>query len=149
VRAMAMIYVAIADAEIACFESKYFYQTWRPHSAITLAIAAGNAETASDPKWTPVLPTPPHPEYPAAHSCVAGALGEVLKAVYDTSRIAFSFDSGVTKTTHTYASPQDLADEIAIARIAGGMHFRTATVIGYQLGARVGHWVVEKHFRPR
>jgi hypothetical protein len=71
-RLMAMLWVAQADVTTACFEAKYHYQAWRPTSAITLADTDGNANTPSDPTWTPVVPTPNHPEYPAAHGCAGG-----------------------------------------------------------------------------
>ena len=68
-RGMAMLWVAQADARITCFESKYFYDFWRPTSAIRFADTDGNAATTMDAAWTPVVPTPNHPEYPSAHMC--------------------------------------------------------------------------------
>ena len=67
-RLMAMVYVAHADATIGCFDSKYTYEFWRPTSAITLAATASYAAIIADAGWTPVVPTPNHPEYPAAHT---------------------------------------------------------------------------------
>ena len=148
-RTMAMIYVALADSEIACLESKYHYLAWRPISAIALADTDGNPATDADPSWKPVLPTPPHPEYPAAHSCVSSALQGALQALYGTDRVRFGFDSKVTNTRHEYASAQDFVDETTIARIAGGMHFRCATEAGVRLGANVAKWVSENYFKPR
>ena len=86
-RLMALVWVAQADAGNACFESKYFYQRWRPLSAIPLADTDGNAATDADTTWTPVVPTPNHPEYPAAHSCVSGAMAEILNGYFGTSAI--------------------------------------------------------------
>ena len=60
--------------QIACFESKYTYNARRPATAIQLADSATNPATAAEADWGPVVPTPPHPEYPAAHSCGAGAV---------------------------------------------------------------------------
>ena len=148
-RLMALLFTAQADAEIACFESKYFYQAWRPLSAIPLGDTDGNAATTADPDWAPVLPTPNHPEYPAAHSCVAGAVTQALKAFYRTDQISFSFDSIVTATRHGYTSTQALVDEVQLARIAGGMHFRAATIAGDTLGVNVGQWVVSRYFQRR
>ena len=148
-RLMAMVYTTQADAEIACFESKYFYQAWRPFSAIALADTDGNAATAADPAWTPVVATPNHPEYPAAHSCVSSAIGEALKAYYRTGEVSFKFDSTVTSTTHNYTTTQALIDDAQIARIVGGMHFRFSTVAGITLGTNVGQWVAANQFQPR
>ena len=148
-RLMAMVFTAEADSEIACFESKYFYQAWRPFSAITLADTDGNAATDVDAAWAPVVTTPNHPEYPAAHSCVSGAVSEALKAYYRTGDISFKFDSTITSTTHSYATTQALIDDAQIGRIAGGMHFRFSTVAGATLGANVGKWVAANYFQPR
>jgi hypothetical protein len=148
-RLMAFIYVVHADAIGSCFEAKYHYEAWRPASAITLADTDGNEATVSDAAWTPVLPTPNHPEYPAAHSCTSGGLGETLLQVFGTHNITYTFDSTVTGTTRTYASTEALNDESQIARIYGGMHFNHSTAAGVQLGVQVAQWVAAHHFGRR
>ncbi len=148
-RVLAMLFTAEADAEIACFESKYFYQAWRPLSAIPLGDTDGNAATNPDTSWTPVLPTPPHPEYPAAHACVSSAVVTALNAYYRTDQITFSFDSKVTGTSQTFTTTQALIDNVFTGRIAGGMHFRSSLQAGQALGASVGQWVVQKNFQAR
>ena len=147
-RLMAMIWVAQADAGNACFESKYFYQSWRPASAIVLD-GDGNAATVADPAWAPVVPTPNHPEYPAAHSCVSAAMGEVLRSYYGTADVTFDMTSMVTGSSHHFTTTTALVDEVQIARIAGGMHFRSATVDGAALGKSVGAWVAANAFKRR
>lgn len=148
-RLMAMVWVTQADALDTCFESKYFYQAWRPTSAITLADTDGNDATTADPAWTPVVPTPNHPEYPAAHSCGHAAAAETLRAYYGTPNITFDLNSTVTGTTRHYTTTAALVDEFAVARIAGGMHFRTSTNDGAALGKNVANWVATHHFQPR
>lgn len=148
-RLMAMLWVAHADASNACFESKYYYNAWRPNSAIALADTDDNPTTNADVAWAPVVATPNHPEYPAAHSCAAGATAAVLRAFYRTNEVSFPFDSTVTGTTRSFASARALADELAVARIAGGMHFRYATVAGDALGEQVGNWVATQAFTAR
>jgi hypothetical protein len=95
---MALIYVSYVDAIGACFDAKYHYGSWRPASAIQMADADGNDATAPDAARAPVLPTPDHPEYPAAHSCTSGSLGEALRAFYGTPEVTFTWDSTVTRT---------------------------------------------------
>jgi hypothetical protein len=152
-RLMALLYVVQADASIACFESKYQYLFWRPTSAITLADTDGNADTTADPAWTPVVPTPNHPEYPAAHGCVFGGMGEALRSFYRTRQLKFSFDTTVAGIsaegmTHRYESIQDMTDD-SLARIWGGMHFRTSVEHGRTLGEKTAAWVASHHFGPR
>ena len=148
-RGMAMLWVAQADALNTCSESKYLYDFWRPTSAIRLADTDGNAATTMDAAWTPVVPTPNHPEYPSAHMCGNSASMAALKAHFGTSKISFSFGSTVTGTVRQYGTPDDMLNEIILARIHGGMHFRTANVQGGVLGTSVGEWVAKNHFQPR
>ncbi len=148
-RLMAQLWVTQADALIACFDSKYFYAFWRPTSAITLADTDGNAATTLDAAWTPVVPTPNHPEYPSAHMCVNGSGTRALKAFFGTNQITFSWSSTVTSTVHDYTTTDALLSEIILARIHGGMHFRTANLQGGVLGDNVANWVVANHFKPK
>ena len=148
-RLMAFIYVVHADAIGACFEAKYHYAAWRPVSAITLADTDGNGATPIDAAWTPVLPTPNHPEYPAAHSCTSGGLGETLLRYYGTHNVTYIWDSKTTGTTRTYTSTDALDQESQTARIAGGMHFRFSTEAGVELGKQVARWVAGHNFGRR
>jgi len=148
-RLTAMLWVAHADATSTCFESKYHYNAWRPLSAIPAADSNGNSAAVAEPQWRPVVPTPNHPEYPAAHSCVAAATAAVLRAFYGTDKVRFDFDSTVTGTTRTFSAASTMVDELALARIAGGMHFRFSTTAGAHLGDHVGQWVATRAFAPR
>ena len=148
-RLMAWLYVVHADVIVACFEAKYHHAAWRPQSAIPLADTDGNDATPADPAWAPALPTPNHPEYPAAHSCTAGGIGETLYRYHGTHRVSYAFDSTVTGTTRRYTTTEALGDESETARVAGGMHFRFSTVDGLVLGQQVARWVADHHFGMR
>ena len=148
-RLMAMLWVTQGDSNIACFESKYFHNYWRPQSAIPLADTDGNAATTADATWAPVVPTPNHPEYPAAHMCQNGAAAAVLKAFFGTSQVSFSFSSTATNTVRNYATPDEMVSEIELARIVGGMHFRNSGVQGGVLGSNVANWIIANHFKPK
>ena len=150
-RLMAMVWVAVNDAGNACFESKYFYERWRPTSAITAADTDGNSATDDVAAWIPVVPTPNHPEYPAAHSCNSSAVAEILTAYYGTPNITFDFVGAgpATGITRHYTSMPAMLQEIQMARIAGGMHFRTSTIEGEILGRNVAQWIVANRFKAR
>lgn len=148
-RLMALLWVTQADVTGACFESKYYYQRWRPVSAITLADTDGNAATDVDAAWAPFVPTPNHPEYPAAHSCVSGAMTEIFESYYGTPEITFDLVGAVSGVTRHYTNTATMLQEIQTARIAGGMHFRTSTVEGEALGRNVARWVMSHRFQPR
>lgn len=130
-RLMALLWVTQADVTSACFDAKYHYYRWRPMSAITL----------SDPAWKPRVPTPNHPEYPAAHGCTTTALAENLAHFFGTRQVAFAFDSTVTGTTHEWTTVDAMVLEGRDARIVGGMHFRSSQTAGEQLGTQVARRV--------
>ena len=149
-RLMASIWVAHADALIACFESKYHFDFWRPTSAIQLAASQQDPATVADINWQPIVPTPNFPEYPAAHSCGAAATAEAIRSFYRTKHVIFKFDSTVPATVvHRFNTTDELVSEIQAARIHGGMHFRTATVDGATMGEAVAKWVAAHHFQKR
>jgi len=146
-RVMAMLWVTMADATIACFETKYYYEFWRPVSAINLADTDGNLATVQDVTWTPSVPTPNHPEYPSAHLCVNGAAAIAMKYFFGTHLVNYSFGSTVTGAVRQYSGPDAFLAETTEARILGGMHFRNSNLVGRDLGTNVGEWVATNYFR--
>ena len=133
-RLMALLWVTQADATSACFESKYHYYRWRPLSVIAI----------TDPAWKPRVPTPNHPEYPAAHGCTTGAMAENLAQFFGTRKVTFAFDSTVTNTTHEWATVDAAVAEVREARIVGGMHLRSSNLAGEKLGADVARIVARR-----
>jgi hypothetical protein len=151
-RLMAMIWVAQADAVLACFETKYVHDFWRPTSAIQLAHTDGNPATTADAAWAPVVPTPNHPEYPAAHSCTAASVATALEKFFGTSKIDFILDStvaGLTNPVRQYRTTDDFVRDLKLARIYGGMHYRTSADDGAELGKRVAKIVTKDYFRKK
>ena len=148
-RLMAMLTVANADAGIGCFEAKYHYNFWRPQSAIPLADTDGNAATDADPAWTPAVPTPNHPEYPAGHGCGTTSIAEVLRQFFGTKKIVFDWDSLVTGKTRHYESTDELVREVIDARVHGGMHYRNSVEAGVHLGRKTSQWMLRGHFEPK
>lgn len=156
-RLFAMLWVAHADASTACFESKYHFDFWRPRTAIPRANEDGNAATSTDATWTSFLPTPNHPDYPAAHSCVGAATAEILRTFFRNKHLTFDMDSNAFLTVpgdgtvhvHRYSTTDELVTELSLARIYAGIHFRTATRDGAKLGRDVAKWVTQRFFRAR
>lgn len=146
-RILAMLWTVNSDAINGCFESKYHYNFWRPTSGIRLADTDGNAATTPDVAWTPVVPTPNHPEYPGAHGCSAGSAAEVLRSFYGTKKVVFQFDSLVTGTTLTLERTDELVKSNVDGRVFGGMHLRTSAEHGSELGKQVAKWLVKHHFQ--
>ena len=147
-RLFAMLYVAGADSLIAGWDSKYYFAFWRPITAIRAGDTDGNEATVGDPNWTPLAPTPGHPEYPAAHGCITAAWAETLRAFFGTKKVKITLTSTVTGTSRTFTSTDDLIKEIIDARVFGGMHYRSSVVQGAVLGRKVAHWVSSRYFQP-
>ena len=152
-RALAMSSLVLADTAIACFDAKYEHTFWRPVTAIRNAEIDGNPATSADPSWTPLLTTPNHPEYPAAHGCLTGSQAEVFAALLGTERIEVdipgSTGGGTALTTSRhYAKVNDLQREIVDARVWAGLHYRGSAVAGVVLGRQVAHWTLKRYFLP-
>jgi PAP2 superfamily len=152
-RSFAIVNMVDTDAGIACWDSKYHYLLWRPVTAIQHADIDGNAATTADATWTPLLVTPNHPEYPAAHGCVTGAESDVLTAILHTRNIQVDYPGSVggtstLATTRHYATANDLRREIVNARVWAGLHFRNSTIVGVQLGRAVARYALDHYFQP-
>ena len=88
-RLFGLLNMGLADGYVGSFETKYHYNYWRPVTAIQNADADGNRRTSGDPNWTPLVPTPPIPDYDSAHSVEGGVASQVLKRFFGTDHIGF------------------------------------------------------------
>jgi hypothetical protein len=145
---LALVNLGMSDAIIGCWDAKYTYSSWRPITAIQLGDTDGNDATAPDSAWTPLIVTPPFPEYPSAHSCASGAAARILSQAFGEET---SFDivshamPGVTRSYHTFSAA---LGEVQNARVVGGIHFRTACVDGTALGIAVANYVMAHALVP-
>jgi hypothetical protein len=134
VEALARMGVAMADAFIGCWSAKFQYDLVRPVSYIKKVI---------DPKWEPLLNTPPFPEYPSGHSTQSAAAASVLTALFGE---AYSFtDESPTPDgvpTRSFASFWAAADEAAISRLYGGIHFMPAIKNGQDQGRCIAAYAI-------
>jgi len=147
-RLFAMLYAAGADAFIGCMNAKYHFSFWRPVTAIRNGAIDGNQATIADLNWTPLGTTPNHPEYPAAHGCVTGAVANTLKAFFGNPHLTFIVNSTITGTTHAFTSTNDLEEEVEWARVYAGFHYHHSLVQGFVLGHKVADQVSTRYFRP-
>jgi hypothetical protein len=141
-RLLAVLNVAMADAVISCWEAKYYYNFWRPITAIRLADTDGNPDTTADAGWTPLLTTPNHPDYPSGHATVSPAAGTVLKAYFGDDSMFPLTSENTPGVTRNFSSITQAVNEAFDARIYGGIHFRSACRDGQAMGNHVGALVV-------
>ena len=112
----------------------------------------GNAATVEQIGWRPLLTTPNHPEYPAAHGCFSGAVVETLRTYFGTDSLDFAMTSaanGLIQPVRRYHTFSGALTDILNARIYGGMHFRNSTVQGAMIGKQVAQQMLSGYFLPQ
>jgi hypothetical protein len=150
---LAMGELVTTDAGIACFDSKFFYQFWRPITAIRNADKDGNPDTTADPAWQALLGVPGHPEYPSQHGCFTAGFTDALAAALRTKHLDVTMPGGeggspVLTTTQHFNDVDDIQDQVVDARVWLGFHFRNSVKQGEMLGNRVAGWELKRYFKP-
>lgn len=131
---LARMGVALSDAFVGCWHAKYKYNLIRPVTYIRNVI---------DPKWEPILNTPPFPEYPSGHSTVSGAMDAVLTAFFGEN-YAFEDQTGSPdgRNPRHFKSFREAAEEAGVSRLYGGIHFHSAIVDGLTQGRCIGQYAI-------
>jgi hypothetical protein len=140
-RLFAMLNIALADSYIAGWDSKFYYNFWRPYTAVvyTPVTDGGN------PSWEPLMPTPPVPDYPSTHS-VLGNAGATVLTYFFGDNYAFettSTSSSTPGTSRSFKSFFSAAGENADSRVMAGLHFRFSCKAGQAMGNKIGKWITE------
>jgi hypothetical protein len=150
-RALALIYLASADASVACWTAKYTFNFWRPISAIRNAAGDDNPRTEADPTWTPLFPTPQHPEYLSGHATNSSAMATVMMLLFDDQPGAPIVATSPTNPgfERRWDRLSEGVDEVIEARIYSGIHYRSADEDGAQLGRKIARFVVNHALRAR
>jgi len=171
-RLLALVNVAMADAGIAAWESKYYYKVARPITVIRAGDDDGNAETAGDANYTPLgAPasnstganfTPPFPAYPSGHAAFGGAIFQMLRDVFGTDDIQFTFVSdeyngktvdnqGNVRELHprSFANLTQAEDENGQSRIHLGIHWSFDKDEGILQGRRIADYVFQNLYSPK
>ncbi len=168
-RLAAMVNLVGADSLMSALYAKYHYLFWRPVTAIDPTAVKpggdgfgpvpgyddGNPATVEQTGWLPLLTTPNHPEYPAAHGVITSAMAEVFSTFLGTNQIdvdVHGFDpagpSGNLDAVRHFDMPNDLRHEIVDARLWAGLHYRFSSVAGVVLGRNVAHFDLRHAFQP-
>jgi hypothetical protein len=138
-RDFALLNVAGADARIACWDTKYAFNFWRPVTAIQL----------TDPTWTPLVATPNFPEFVSAHTTVSSAMATVLMVLFDDDPgVAFTATSPTNPGFERHwATFSEGVREVIDARVYAGIHFRSSDERGARIGRQVARCVARHAFR--
>jgi hypothetical protein len=132
-RLFALLNIALADAAICAWDAKYTFHFWRPVTAINLAEPELN--------WMSFIVTPPFPDYVSGHSTFSGAAATLLPLFYGTEDLPFTIGSDLLPGVYrSFSNCLDAAEEAAVSRLYGGIHFRSANEDGLQAGISIGQW---------
>jgi len=149
-RIFALLGMAICDASIATYETKYHYNTWRPLTAIWGGGLDGNRKTDPDGSWFPLIATPAFPSYPSAHATLSGSARTVLERVLGKHHLAITLTSPrLPSVVLNYTNWKQICDDIDDARVYGGIHFRFEQEAGARQGREVGKYILKNQLRPQ
>ena len=131
-----LVALTLHDAFVSCWDEKYRSNRIRPETAINRYV---------DPKWKPLLQTPPFPEYSSGHSVISTAVAELLTHFLG-NEFAFtdSTETYIGLPARKFSSFRDAAAEARISRLYGGIHFRDAIENGGEQGRRIGNFIIER-----
>ena len=146
-RLFALSEVAAIDSVISSWETKKFYNFWRPQTAINLGESDGNSRTAGDPTWLPYVATPPYPDYTSGANNLTGSITRTLAHLLG-DKTTFSVFSTPANRTIIYDRFSDMADDVVDVRVYQGIHFRFADTVGRRQGAHVADWAISHFLRP-
>jgi hypothetical protein len=149
-RLFALTNIALHDSLQTTFASKFEHGLWRPVTAIRRADEDGNANTAPDPEWLPLIPTPPYPSYAGNMAGIGTSQATILSLFFGRDDIRFEHTwAGAGGATRSYAGFSEMANESARARVYGGIHFTFDNVAGQSVGRNVANYIFANVMRPR
>ena len=148
-RSLALLNMAVSDALVASFNNKYFYNLWRPETAIRGADTDGNSKTDPNPAYKPYILTPCFPSYPSNHASGTGAGTEMLRRLYGADGHSIEMSNpAVPGIAFHYSGFREIANDVDDARVYGGIHFRFDQDAGNLLGRSIATYVIKNNLRP-
>lgn len=139
---------AIADGAITVWNAKLRYMWWRPITAIRNADGDGNDATDTVAGWTPLIGTPPYPDWPSGLCSVVGAVATTLQRLNGGGTLDLTITSAAAGETRNFATKAAIARQAVDARVWSGIHFRTADEVSIVIGSRVANWTLNHYFQP-
>jgi len=161
-RMFALLNTTLFDAYVNVFDNKFFYNHWRPYTAIRWAEHDGNPDTQAAPYWNNTHGhTYAFPSYPSAHGTACAAALTVLAATFGEARAFTMTTESVDEAgpgspkkrmepaTRSFTSPRAAAVECGLSRVYLGIHFRYDSVAGVELGEQIGRFALDQYFTPK
>ncbi len=132
----ALLNIGLADAFISCWDAKYKYNLLRPQTYIRDFVAGGST-------WSSFIGTPPFPEYPSGHSVSSGTAAEILTTIFGTVAFTDDTNADMGMAPRSFNSFYQAADEAAMSRLYGGIHYRVGNENGVKQGKTLGKLVLK------
>ena len=148
-RLFALLNFACADAGISCWDTKFFYRTWRPETAIRGIDPKLNPLAIVNPDFIPNMVAPAHPDYTSGHSTYTGASTHLLELFFGSDNIEFTVASdGLPGAVRTFKTLSDARREVGMSRVYGGIHTMSANLEGQKAGIQIADWVFSTALAP-
>ncbi len=150
-RLYALATMSVADSLITAWDSKRYYNLWRPITAIQEGDNDTNPATAGDPAWQPFVVTPPYQDYTSGANSVSGAVTKSLELFFGRDDITFKLTSNAPaaiKKERTYASFSGASQQVVNVRILQGIHFRFADTEARKAAREIARHVYRNYLRP-
>ena len=148
-RLFALLNFAEADAAISCWDTKFFYRTWRPETAIRELGPQSNPSAAPNPDFIPIMVSPAFPSYTSGHSTFSAAASRLLERYFGTDDLEFTVTSdGLPGAVRTFKKLSAARDEIGMSRVWAGIHVMSDNLEGQKAGLKVADWVFDNALQP-
>jgi hypothetical protein len=148
-RLFALLNFAGADAGIACWDTKFFYNTWRPETAIRELDPALNPHHTLVPDFIPNMASPAFPSYTSGHSTFSAAASRILERFFKTDDIEFSVRSdGLPGVVRSFKKLSEARNEVGMSRVWGGIHTMSDNIEGQAAGIKIADWTHDNALQP-
>lgn len=148
-RLFALLNFATADAGISCWDTKFFYNTWRPETAIRELDSKLNPHHTPLPDFIPNMASPAFPSYTSGHSTFSAAASRILERFFKTDDIEFTTRSdGLPGAVRVFKKLSDARKEVGMSRVWGGIHTMSDNLAGQECGLKIADYVYDTTLQP-
>ncbi len=148
-RLFALLNLAEADSAISCWETKFFYNVWRPETALRELDPKVNKDVVNQPDFIPNLASPPFPSYTSGHSTFSAAGARIIALFLGTDDVPFSVGSdGLPGVVHSFRKLSDAQVEAGMSRVWGGIHTMSDNLEAQKVGVKIADWTFANALVP-
>ena len=148
-RLFALLNFGQADSAISCWETKFYYNVWRPETALREINQQLNPKAEAIPEFIPNMPSPPFPSYTSGHSTFSAAGARLLAVFFGSDDIEFSVTSdALPGAVRTFKKLSDAQKEAGMSRVWGGIHTMSDNLEAQKVGVKIADWTLEHALLP-